>query len=139
MNHYQEKEIPKWIRIPVGVMLGLITLLCMVGSATLLITPPEKNPLFGFVVGVILVLGCMWVFEKSVRMVFGLPSKGGLMAPRTIRIVAILFLLLPLAGFFTGYYAEKGFIAIARAIGSIGIFFGLNALARSRESRESKH
>jgi hypothetical protein len=134
MDRYQEKEITRWIAVPAGALLGLIALLCLVGSVTLLLDPPVGNRFFGLTVGVILVLGCVWVLDKAVRMVIGSRGKSGLLAPMTLRIIAILFLLLPLAGFFTGYYSEKGWLAIVQAIGCLGVFSGLVLLARCRDA-----
>ena len=138
MNHCQENGIPRWIAIPVGITLGLITLGCLLGSLTILVTPPEENRLFGVILGVILVLGCLWVFEKALRLVLGPRKKGGLFAPLTLRIFAVLFLLLPVAGFFTGYYAEKGFLAALQALTSLGISCGMLLLARRRETSGQK-
>jgi hypothetical protein len=130
LDHYQEKEIGRWIAVPAGILLGLIALLCLFGSVTLFLDQPAGDRFFGLTVGVILVLGCVWVLDKAVRMVIGSRGKGGLLAPMTLRVIAVLFLLLPLAGFFTGYFSEKGWLAILQAIGSLAIFAGLVLLSR---------
>jgi hypothetical protein len=130
LDHYQEKEIGRWIAVPAGILLGLIALLCLFGSVTLFLDPPAGDRFFGLTVGVILVLGCVWVLDKAVRMVIASRGKGRLLAPMTLRVIAVLFLLLPLAGFFTGYFSEKGWLAILQAIGSLAIFAGLVLLSR---------
>ena len=110
------KKIKSWICILIGVVLSLLTLGCLVGSIIILVHPPGESPLFSFVVGLIMVFLCFWVLEKSVRMVLQRPNKGGLMTPRTLRIVAVIILLLPIGGLFTGYYKKEGLIAVLQVI-----------------------
>ena len=133
-----EKEIPVWIRLPAGFFLGLIALFSIAGSVTLLIAPPPMNPNLSFMVGLILIIVSLWVLEKCIRMVFGFRNQGGLLSPKALRIVSVLLLLLPVAGIFTGYYGEKGIIAILQAIAYVGIFIGLNVLASRRNLRNEK-
>jgi hypothetical protein len=58
-----EKEIPRWIQVPVGLILGFLTLLCGFASVILLLAPNKKSPVLA-IVGLILLLGCLWVLEK---------------------------------------------------------------------------
>jgi hypothetical protein len=83
-----------------------------------------------------LVFGCLWVLEKCFRLVTGRKKKGGLLAPRTLRLVSYALLGLPVVGFFTGYYREFGAIAIVQALSYFLGFFGLRALARKRGGRD---
>jgi hypothetical protein len=68
-------------------------------------------------------------------MVFGLRRRGGLISATTLKVVSFVFLLLPIGGLFTGYYSGKGIIGVLQAFCNIGMFFGVRALAKSRDER----
>jgi hypothetical protein len=125
-------ELPRWVQIPVGLVLSLITFLIGIASLGLLVYPIEKNPMIGFGVGILLLLGCLWVLEKCYRMVTGRRNQGGLMAPNTLRVLALVFLAIPIAAIFTGYYREIGGIALIQAGIYFMIFLRLLVLARNR-------
>jgi len=133
----QEKEVPRWVQIPAGLVLGLLTLLCGYASIVLLLEANKKNPILTVVVGFVLLLGCLWVLEKCFRLVTGRKNRGGLMNPRTLRLVSFLFLIFPVVGLFTGYYRKMGPIAVFQAVMYISAFLGLRALARTRETNEA--
>jgi hypothetical protein len=130
----QEKELPRWVRIPVGLVLGLFTLLCGVASLSLLIVPNKQAPVLAVMIGLVLILGCLWVLEKCFRLITGRKNRGGLMSPNALRVVSIFLLILPIAGLFTGYYREMGALAIFQAVMYFFGFLGLRALARKREA-----
>ena len=134
----QESELPRWVQVPVGLVLGLFTLLCGLGSLSLLLVPNKQSPVLAVVVGLVLLLGCLWVLEKCLRLLTGRKHKGGLMSPNTLRVVAIFMLVLPIAGLFTGYYREMGAVAIFQAVMYFFGFLGLRALARKREASASQ-
>ena len=136
----QEKELPRWIEVPAGFVLGLFTLLCGFGSATLLLVPNKKSPspVLSVVVGLVLLLACLWVLEKCLRLVTGRKHKGGLLSPTALRVVSFVMLVLPIAGLFTGYYREMGALAIFQAVMYFFGFLGLRALARKREAKQSQ-
>ena len=133
----QENELPRWIQIPAGLVIGLFTLLCALGALSLLFAPNKQSLTLCLVAGAILLLGCFWVLEKCWRLVTGRKYKGGLMSPRALRVVAFFFLVMPIAGLFTGYYRTMGPLAIFQAVSYVLAFFVLRALARNREARES--
>ena len=78
----REIELPRWVQVPVGIVLSLFTLLCGFASAYLLFVPNKRAPILAFVVGFILLLGCAWVLEKCFRLITGRKKRGGLMSPR---------------------------------------------------------
>jgi len=133
----QKKELPRWVQVPAGLVLGLLTLLCGYASIVLLLEANKKNPMLTAVVGFVLLLGCLWVLEKCFRLVTGRKNRGGLMTPRTLRVVSILFLIFPVVGLFTGYYRKMGPIAVFQAVMYFFAFLGLRALARTREANEA--
>src|SRR5882724_1090246 len=128
-----EKELPRWVQVLLGVVLALRTLLCGFASVMPLVFPKEKNSILSMVIGLILLLGCLWTFEKCFRLITGRQDQGGLMTPNTLRVVSFFFLALPVAGLFTGYYRKMGLVAIFQAVMYFLGFLGLHALARKRE------
>lgn len=100
----------------------------------LLLAPSKKSPILAIVVGLILLLGCLWVLEKCFRLLTGRKNRGGLITPNTLRVVSFFVLVPPLAGFFTGYYWEMGAVAIFQAVMYFFSILGLRALARKREA-----
>jgi hypothetical protein len=133
------KEVPRWVQIPVGLILGLLALLCGYASVVLLLDANEKSPILAVVVGFVLLLGCSWVLEKCYRLLTGRKKRGGLMTPGTLRVVAFFFLIFPVMGLFTGYYRKMGPIAVFQAVMYFFAFLGLRALARKREANGDVH
>jgi hypothetical protein len=133
----QDVELPRWVQVPVAWVLGLFTLLCGFASLLLLV-PNKRSPVLAVVLGLVLLLGCLWVLEKCFRLLTGRKHQGGLMTPNTLRVVSVLMLALPVAGLFTGYYREMGAVAIFQALMYFLGFLGLRALARKREAKESQ-
>jgi hypothetical protein len=130
-----EKEVPRWVQALVGLIVALLTLLCGFASVMMLVVSNKKDPILAIAAGLILLLGCLWVFEKCFRLLTGRKNRGGLIAPNTLRVVSFFFLALPVAGLFTGYYRRMGPIAILQAVMYFVSFLGLRALARKREAR----
>jgi len=126
-------NLPRWIQIPAGIVIALFTFLCLVASLILLVLPNKNGPVLGFAIGAILLFGCLWVLGKCVRLLTGRKTRGGLMSPTALRVVSFFLLVLPIAGLFTGYYRERGPVAIFQACAYVSGFFGLRALARKRE------
>src|SRR5882757_6281421 len=125
----QEKEVPRWVQVPAGLVLGLLTLLCGYASLVLLLDANQKAPVVAPVIGFVLLLGCFWVLEKCFRLLTGRKNRGGLMTPGTLRVVSFFFLIFPVAGLFTGYYRKMGPVAIFQAVMYFFAFLGLRALA----------
>jgi hypothetical protein len=134
-----EIELPRWVQVPIGIILSLFTLLCGFASAYLLFVPNKKAPILAFVVGLVLLLGCLRVLAKCFRLITGRKHRGGLMSPRALRIVSVCLFVLPIVGLFTGYYREMGAIAVVQVVMYFIGFLGLRALARKRESDKLNH
>ena len=135
----REKEIPRWVRIPIALALGLLTLaLGFASTLGLLFAPNEKAPVLAVVVGLVLLFLCVWVLEKCFRLVTGRKNRGGLMSPPTLRVLSVFFLLLPVVGLFTGYYRRMGPVALFQAVMYFFAFLGLRKLARRREATAGK-
>ena len=126
-------ELPRWLQVPLGVLLGLFTLLCLLGSVTLIFSPNAKVPILAPVVGFVWVAGCAWVLEKCLRMLTGRKNRGGLMSSTSLRGLAWFFLLLPVGGLFTGYFLTHTLQAILQTSAYVSVFFGLRSLADARQ------
>ena len=135
---WSERELPRWVQIFFGVVLGLFTVLCGFASAVLLFSPNKTSPILLVAIVFVLLLGCAWVLEKCFRLVTGRKRRGGLLSPRTLRVVSFFLLVLPVVGLFTGYYREMGRMAIFQGVMYLFGFFGLRALARKREANDSQ-
>jgi amino acid transporter len=134
----QEKELPRWVQFPVGLVLGLFTLLCGFASLSMLLVPNKHAPMLTVILGLVLALGCLWILAKAFRLITGRKKRGGLLSPTTLRVVSFFLLVLPIAGLFTGYYREKGAVAIFQAVMYFFGFLGLRALARKREAEGAR-
>jgi hypothetical protein len=131
-----EKELPRWVQVPAGVLLGLVTLFCGFAVISLLLMRYKYAPvpLLLVAVGLLLLLGCYWILAKCIQLITGRKKRGGLLSPRTLRIVSFFLLILPVVGLFTGYYRERGGVAIFQGVMYFFGFLGLRALARKREA-----
>ena len=137
-QHPEKVLVARWIQIAVGLIFGLFMLLCLAGSALMIFGPNEKAPLLAPILGVIWVLGCFWALEKCVRLIFGRKNQGGLMSPRVLRSLGWFFLLLPIAGIFTGYFTSHTLIALVQTTAYISVFFGLRLLAAHRDAKDAQ-
>jgi len=132
--HVSKIEVARWIQVSIGMMLGLFTLFCAFASAYLVFVPNKQAPILAFTVGIVLLLGCAWVLAKCFRLITGRKQQGGLLSPNALRIISIVLLVLPVVGLFTGYYRQRGAIAIFQAVMYFFGFIGLRKLARKREA-----
>jgi len=135
----KERELPRWVQAPAGIVLGLFTLLCGYGSLVLLFGVHEQRPVFASLVGFVLLVGCLWVLEKCFRLLTGRKVQGGLLSPRALRGVSFYLLIVPIAGVFTGYYRKMGLVAVFQALMFVLSFMGLQKLARRREAEGILH
>lgn len=129
------RNVPRWIEVPVGLLLSAWTLLCIAGSLALMIVKTEQNWLFCKVFGTLMLLASVWSLQKSVSFISGRSATGVLLSPITLRIASALFLLMPIGGLFTGYYKENGVMALVQAGTYLFIISpGLWKLARVRDA-----
>ena len=125
-------KAPRWLQVYAGLLLAPFALLGLLGSVVMVISPPPKAPILAAVLGVIFILVCVWVLVLAFQLIFNRPSGGGLMGPWALRASSTLFLFLPLAGVFTGYYREHGAIAFGQAAIYVFVAITLWSLAKHR-------
>lgn len=85
-----------------------------------------------------MVLMCCRLLVKCGRLIIGRRDAGGLIGPRVLRLVAWLFLCIPVGSIFTGYFMTHTVTAVVRTAIYISIFCGLRKLAQVRESQAPK-
>jgi hypothetical protein len=78
--------------------------------------------------------GMYWAIDKCIRLITGKRNSGGLISPRSIRSIAILFLLMPLGELCSGYFRAHMLLAIVQTAVYICIFIELRRFAARRES-----
>jgi hypothetical protein len=134
-SSFFEKPLPRWVLVPVGIALGLITLFCGFALLLLLLTRYRYSPapLLLLAVALFLLLACGWILTKCLRLITGRKKRSGLLSPNTLRAVAWVMLILPIVALFSGYYREMGALAIFQAVAYFFGFLGLRAMARKRE------
>jgi hypothetical protein len=130
--------LPRWVQIPAGLLLGLLTLLCLTGLAAIIFSPHNNSPVMAPMIGLLFVAASVWILEMCVRLIIGRRKQGGLMSPTALRAVGWLFGLLPVAGIFTGYYRAHPLISPIQVVVNISIFISLQRLAVVRERVSSE-
>ncbi len=88
-----EIEIPRWLQVPIGLVLGFLIILIGLASVALSFPRLQDHPIFSFAAGIVLLLACLWVFERCVRLVIGRKKQFGLMSPRTLHVISWLILV----------------------------------------------
>lgn len=131
----EPNALPRWVQVVVGTLLTLILLPCLAGSLMMLLLPNEKAPVLAPVAGAAMAFLSLWLFVICYRLIVGRRVSGGLMGPRTLSVIAWLFLFLPLGGLFTGYFVTHTEAALMQSAAYVSAFFGLRSLARSRDAR----
>lgn len=134
----EPKALPRWVQILIGLVLFPLLLPCLAGSLMLALLPNEKAPVLATVAGILMALMTIWLFAICFRLVSGRRVSGGLVGPRALRSFAWLFLLLPLGGLFTGYFAAHTLWAVIQSAIYVNVFFGLRALARNRDAQAKR-
>jgi hypothetical protein len=135
--HQEELPVPRWVQVPAGLLLGLILVFCLAGSAALALTPNEKAPTAAPIAGTLMSVVSLWGLLICYRLVSGNRVRGGLIGPTALRVIAWVFLLLPVAGVFTGYFEQHTPRAVIMTAAYISVFFGLRSLATYREQNEA--
>jgi hypothetical protein len=129
-------EVPRWVLVPVGLILAAFVLLCLAGSIILIVAPSENSPVAQITFGTGMVLVCLWLLSLCYRMVLGKKVRGGLFGPIALRIIAWVSLLLPVVGLSMALFTHQYDFTPLTLIGAamyVGLFFSLRSLASHRE------
>jgi hypothetical protein len=136
MEEYEEiesKPLPRWVTIPLGILFTPFTLICVIGSATLLVAPNVPPTLLTVSLGSIFLAGSLWVFYLSLRLLFVSP-KGStkFISPVGLKVIALVFAAIPIISIITGTFWEKPVVHSIMTIAYIGIIFRLWSVASLR-------
>ena len=105
------KPLPRSVTVPLGLMLVPFTLICVVGSATILIDPFVPPSIFTVSIGSIFLAGSLWVFYLSFRLVFSSPkSEKKFLSTFMLRVISLVFLAIPVVSIAVGTFWEKPII-----------------------------
>ena len=136
MEEYEEiepKPLPRWVTIPLGLLLTPFTLICVIGSATLLVAPNVPPSLVTISLGSVFLGGSLWVFYLSLRLLFVNPkTKSKFISPFGLRAVALVFAVIPVVSIIVGTFWEKPIIHSIMTIAYVGIVFRLWGMAGQR-------
>jgi hypothetical protein len=130
------RNLPRWIQIPAGIFLFAWASLALVGSVVLVIAPPERNPPLAILVGMVLVLGSIWVLLVSWRLIIGSERRtGGLLSPLALRVTGVIIGVIPVIALFTGAFWDRwGALRVLQALGHLVMMAALFRLASRRAS-----
>ena len=125
-------KLARWAQIIAGLFLLPIALLCLAGSAVLVLSPPDKAPILAMSLGAVFVLLCLWALWLAVRLLANRLGRG-LLGPFALKASSLLFFLLPVVGVFSGYWQQKPLIAAAQTLCHLAVAATLWRLAKGRE------
>lgn len=137
----EERAVPRWVYVPLGIVLGALAFLCLAGSIMIIFLPDKKNPdpILAPALGAGMILVSLWALSVCYRMVVGKKVRGGLLGPRALRVIAWVFLSLPitglLVGLFTGDFTNL-LQGLVMSVVYVGAFFRLRSLAARRERND---
>lgn len=137
MKEYQEfepKPLPRWVTIPLGIFLVPITLICVIGSLSLLLAPNVPPTALTVAISSLFLAGSLWVFFLSFRLIFVDPkSKSKLISPNGLRAIALVFAVIPIVSLVLGTFWEKPVVHSIMTITYIGIVLRLWGMASDRK------
>lgn len=131
------KTLPRWVTIPLGLILTPITFFCVIGSSILLLAPNITPTIFTILLGCLFLAGSLWGFYLSLRLLFVNPkSKTHFINPIGLRFISLIFVLIPIISLILGTFWEKTLIhsIMTLAYISIAIIFWNMAKRRAQRS-----
>ncbi|WP_125717419.1 hypothetical protein [Pseudoalteromonas rubra] len=127
----EESMLSPWVRIPLGIVLFFINLLCLLGVIVMPMAVHEEKYLFGVLITTVCAILNAWLFIKCFQLIFNLNASNGLISPFGFRVAAVMYMLLPIVGIFTGYYSQYGWLALIQA--GIYYFIGISLLSYAKQ------
>ncbi len=136
MGQYEEiepKPLPRWVTIPLGLLFTPFTLLCVVGSAIILLSPNVPPTIITVSLGSLFLAGSLWVFYLSLRLLFVNPkNKSKFISPIGLKVIALVFAVIPIISIIIGTFWEKPIVHSIMTIAYIGIVFRLWGISTHR-------
>ncbi|MDP1932797.1 MAG: hypothetical protein Q8L60_15200 [Gammaproteobacteria bacterium] len=136
MENYEEiepKTLPRWVTIPLGMVLAPFTLICVIGSSALLLAPNVPPSFLTVSLGTLFLAGSLWVFYLSLRLLFVSPKgQASFITPIGLRAIALVFALIPIVSLLLGTFWEKPLIHSFMTTVYIGLVLRLWGIAKHR-------
>lgn len=130
---FEPDTLPRWVTIPLGLLFTPFTLLCVIGSATLLIYPNKPLSILSVSLGSIFLGGSLWVFYLSLRLLFVNPkSRTKFLSPFGLKVISLVFAAIPIISLATGTFWEKPIVYSFMTVSYIGIVSYCWVLANHR-------
>ncbi len=137
MDEHEEiepKPLPRWITLPLGLVFVPFTLLCVLGSSIILVEPNVPPSFLTVSIGSLFLAGSVWVFYLSLRLLFVSPKGNSkFISPAGLRIIALIFVAIPIISIALGTFWEKPIIHSLMTIAYIGIVLRLWGMAGWRD------
>jgi hypothetical protein len=126
-----EGEMPRLGQMVAGAIICVLAMFIIGISAFLFVSLPFSPQFFYVAVPTLLI--CGWILNKGIRLISGKRKNGGLFAPWALRVAAVVFLLFPICGLFTGYYqSHPPLMSGLQVVSDLALSLGLFALAARR-------
>lgn len=137
MDEYEElepKPLSRWVTVPLGLLLAPFTLICVIGSAIILLAPNVPPSVLTISLGTIFLAGSIWVFLLSLKLIFANPKNNShFIPPIGLKIVGLIFAIIPIVSLILGTFWEKPVLHSIMTIAYIGIVLKLWVLANYRQ------
>ncbi len=129
-------SLPRWVAIPIGLLLLPFTLASCIGSAALIFAPNIPPTFRSLALSGIFLAGSIWAFYISLRLVF-INQNGNkkLISPLGLRVISLIFLAIPIISLLLGTFWEKPILYSFLTVAYISIFLQLIYLAKQRERK----
>ena len=130
----EPRPLNRWITVLSGIVLLPFSILCIISSGFILIAPDASPNLFTVSIGSLLLLGSIWVFYLSIRLLLVDPkSHKKFINPSGLKISALIFILIPVVSLLTGTFWEKPILHGMMVFIYFGIAMQLFNIAKHRE------
>ena len=101
-------RVPRWVSMPLGLLLLPVLILCVFGGISLFIDPPEDVATARYLIGTVVIAACYGFGVVVFRLITGKESKyGGLFPPSALKGLALVFAAIPIGLVFTGFYSDE--------------------------------
>lgn len=129
----EPRSLPRWVTIPLGMVLAPFTFICVIGSSVILLAPNVPPSMLTVSIGTLFLSGSLWVFYLSLRLLFVSPkSKTSFISPIGLRVIALVFAAIPIVALILGTFWEKPLIHSIMTLAYISIVFKLLGIAKHR-------
>jgi len=137
MEEYEElnpKPLPRWVTIPLGIVLAPFSFLCVIGSSTLLLAPNVPPSVLTVSLGCLFLGGSLWVFYLSLRLLFVNPKgQSNFISPSGLKAISLVFVVIPIMSLVLGTFWEKPVFHSIMTVAYIGIVLRLWGVAKHRK------